>query len=469
MKKFFFFTLIAAFLAAPLNGCIQHKHADSTILASVEGRLWESPVFIPRACWFEIPERAKVSCGYVIVQEDRSQMISPSNAILLAVAIFHSSAAHPAPDPIVYQVGGPGGHMLAIVPYIYDKVIAPFLESRDLILFDPRGTGYSQPALECSRDEEPGDCIRRHFSEGRNMHAYNSSSSAADLQDIRSALGYDEWNLLGESYGTHVAQIAIREQPEGLRSVILDSVVPVVKPQLPNGETSFETAFHRLISRCKSDPDCRRNYPDLDNQFARAVMRLNSAPVKLFVDAYGKQQVVTLTGERMKEMVFHALYETDITLKLPQAITCAADGGDYNFFHDIVRWEYVIEQISSQGVYWSVLCGDGKLSDCVGWPLAIEVEPVQSDLPVLILSGEFDPVTPVEYGHVVAEHLPKSFVFDFPGPLDQWHRAPLPKKYGQSVFRRPIKSTRFCLHLQYGRSKILSAGQLISFRNIDRQ
>jgi pimeloyl-ACP methyl ester carboxylesterase len=343
--------------------------------------------------------------------------LSEDNTIRIAVAIFHSTAKKPARDPVLYQVGGPGGHMLRVVPYIYDRVIAQFLKSRDLILFDPRGTGYSQPALECKDGEDPGDCIRRLTSEGRNVYAYNSSSMAADLQDIRQALGFDQWNLVGESYGTHVAQIAMLEQPDGLRSVILDSVVPVAIPKMP--ESSVQNAFKRLLARCESDPTCRLNYPHLSQQLEQAIIQLNQNPVELDVSTYIEQQPVMLTGERMKEMIFHALYETENAARLPKAIADTAAGSDYNFWHEIVRWEWTIRQLVSQGAYFSVSCGDGKILDCVGWPLAIEVEPVRSDIPVLILSGEFDPTTPVEYGHAVAEHLPSSYVFDFPG-MGHW-------------------------------------------------
>lgn len=153
------------------------------------------PVFEPVDCWFEIPGEANVTCGYVKVPEDQSKPITPENTIRLAVAVFHSSSESPAPDPVVYQIGGPGGHMLGLVSYIYEKVIAPFLKTRDLILFDSRGTGFSQPALECKDGEELAECGQHLSAEGRNLYAYNSISMVKDLLDLRAALGYDQWNI----------------------------------------------------------------------------------------------------------------------------------------------------------------------------------------------------------------------------------------------------------------------------------
>jgi pimeloyl-ACP methyl ester carboxylesterase len=399
-----------------LASCNPKSNTQASIGEKI-GQAKQAPAFLSHSCWMETPENIKVICGYVVVPEDRSLPLTEKNSIRIAVAVYHSSAKNPAPDPVLYQVGGPGGYMLWVAPHIYDRVIAPFLETRDLILFDPRGTGFSLPALECKDGEEPGDCIRRLTAEGRNTYAYNSSSMAADLQDIRLALGYDQWNLVGESYGTHVAQIAMREQPEGLRSVVLDSVVPVTIPTL--SESTGVVALKRLLVRCESDSDCRRNYPNLSQQLEQAISRLNQSPVSLEVTTFIEDQQLLLTGERMKVMIVHAMYESQNAARLPQAISNAAAGSDYSFWYEIVRWEWMIHQLVSQGVYFSVSCGDGKIKDCTGWPLAIELEPVESNIPVLILNGEFDPVTPVEYGHAVAEHLPNSFVFDFPG-MGHW-------------------------------------------------
>jgi pimeloyl-ACP methyl ester carboxylesterase len=352
--------------------------------------------------------------------EDRAQPMTETNIIRLAVAIFHSKSETPAPDPIVYHVGGPGGHMMNIVPQIFEKVIKPFLESRDLILFDPRGTGFSQPALECKHGEDPGECVRRLFAEGQNLYTYNSFSMALDLQEIRAALGYDQWNLLGQSYGTHVAQVTLRQAPEGLRSVIIDSVMPIVIPDLPDGSSSFEVALQRLFEWCEEDHACNTAYPDLPDALQTSIQRLNTEPEALQINCFGEEKSALLTGDRLVSMLFHALYETEMIPMLPYAITAAADGTDYSFWNNVVCWEAVIDILLTDGAHWAMQCGDGRLgNECEDWPVVVEHTPVTSEIPVLILSGEFDPVTPLEYGHSVAHGLSRGFVFDFPG-MGHW-------------------------------------------------
>ena len=375
-----------------------------------------APEFEPQTCWFDLPEGAEVTCGYITVPEARERPFTPQNTLKLAVAIFHTQTETPDPDPVVYQVGGPGGHMLGIMPYIYEKVIEPFLQSRDLIFFDPRGTGFSQPALECEKGEEPGDCVRRFFAEGRNLYAYSRISMAEDLQAIRAALSYDQWNLLGESYGTHVAQIALREAPEGCRSVIIDSVMPIVLPGLPDGHSPFETARQRLFQRCEADPACNAAYPSLPDALQGAIQRLNQTPITLQTNCYGEDQSAYLTGEQLTSMLFNALYETDYAPALPHAISAAADGSDYSFWKNVICLEAVIDDLSTDGAHWAMLCSDGRLgSNCEDWPVVVEQMAVTSEIPALVLGGEFDPVTPLEYGHSVAQTLPQSWVIDFPG------------------------------------------------------
>jgi pimeloyl-ACP methyl ester carboxylesterase len=243
---------------------------------------------------------------------------------------------------------------------------------------------------------------------------------AKDLQDIRAALGYDQWNLLGESYGTHVAQVTLRETPDGLRSVIIDSVMPIVIPDLPNGRSPFEVALQRLFERCEEDPACNTAYPNLPDALQTATQRLDAEAETLQTNCYGEEKSVLLTGERLVSMLFHALYEAEMIPMLPYAITAAADGTDYSFWNNVVCWEAVIDILLSDGAHWAMQCGDGRLgSECEDWPVAVEQSPVTSEIPVLLLSGEFDPVTPLEFGHSVARSLSQSYVFDFPG-MGHW-------------------------------------------------
>ncbi|MBK7895873.1 MAG: alpha/beta fold hydrolase [Anaerolineaceae bacterium] len=220
-----------------------------------------------------------IECGFLTVPEDRSSASSPT--IELAVAIVAAPDGATAP-PIVYLAGGPGGS--GIDDYIADPEgwEMPFLQNRDLILLDQRGTGFSEPSLDCpefaeadEQDNPDALCFDRLTSEGINLMAYNTQENAADVEALRQALGIEAWDLLGISYGTRLALEVMRNHPAGIRAVILDSPFP------PNADTpvdevySFTDALAELVADCERDDSCRENYPDLENVFLDTVQRLN--------------------------------------------------------------------------------------------------------------------------------------------------------------------------------------------------
>src|SRR5258707_14407203 len=96
----------------------------------------------------DIPPGRKVECGYLTVPEDRA---NPSNGrtVKIAAAVFKSDSPNPQPDPTVYLEGGPCGRTLADSNDYVNGDFAPFLEKRDLILFDQPGTGVWTPSLAC--------------------------------------------------------------------------------------------------------------------------------------------------------------------------------------------------------------------------------------------------------------------------------------------------------------------------------
>ena len=198
-------------------------------------------------CAFERPRGSTINCGYLIVPENRQ---NPERTIRIHVVVVPSISPEPQPDPMVYLNGGPGGYTLDNLGAWLGTFRRQYSE-RDLIFFDHRGIGYSEPSLACpeyfeawganlqnelSREEEigllretMGQCRARLVADGVDLNAYNSAAIAADLDDLRRALGYETWNLYGISYGTRNILTAIREYGESgtIRSVVLDSPVPL--------------------------------------------------------------------------------------------------------------------------------------------------------------------------------------------------------------------------------------------------
>ena len=203
------------------------------------------PAFSPGNCPFTPPRGTDPTCGYVSVPERRDR--PDGRRIRLSVAVFPALAAEKHP-PLVYLEGGPGGEALDGLPFTYEEVFSFLNEERTVVVFDQRGVGFSDPSLSCPElvdldfellDEDLSTdewlarrlpvldgCRERWVDGGVDFSAYNSAESAADVADLRLTLGYDEWDLYGLSYGTRLALTVMRDHPEGVRSVVLDSTYP---------------------------------------------------------------------------------------------------------------------------------------------------------------------------------------------------------------------------------------------------
>jgi pimeloyl-ACP methyl ester carboxylesterase len=438
----------------------------NTIPKTVPPKLQTAP------CQFNIPLGQTVECGYLIVPEDRSQTDGPT--IRLHFAIFKSPSENPAPDPIVYLEGGPGGHALETMSYTFNERFAPFLKNRDFIVFDQRGTGYSEPALDCpeiidftydilDQDLSPEEysamgnemllsCHDRLVGEGINLAAYNSAESAADLSDLRIALGYEEWNLFGISYGTRLALTAMRDFPDGIRSAILDSTYPLqlnIYDELP---VNLDRALDVFFEGCTANPICSKEYPELETVFWEMVDQLDESPITFPVThaLSGETYEVLMDGDSLISFIYQSLYSTEVIPLLPKVIFEVRDGnyttlalleGSYLANTELVStaMQYSVqcnEEVSFitpeeldevyntypelQGIFYELADTEESIcATCQNWESEeadpIENEPVYSDIPTLILAGEYDPITPPSWGQIAAETLPSSYYFEFPG------------------------------------------------------
>ncbi|MBN1679665.1 MAG: alpha/beta hydrolase, partial [Anaerolineae bacterium] len=274
---------------------------------------------------------------------------------------------------------------------------------------------------------------------------YNSAANAADAHDLQVALGYEQANYYGTSYGTKLALTLMRDYPDGVRSVILDSVYP---PQVdyyseytPNVVRSFELVF----ADCAADESCSARYPDIDQTFYATIERLNATPVKRTIGDY----TVLVNGNMLVEAMELMLYAPASMAALPflidlvsQGIFEPVDGLFYALITDIpnsINWAMFYSMQCREEVPFEdrtqidVLAADAppQLADfftvrwaefafdlCDVWdvPAAdpVENEPVVSDIPTLVLAGHYDPATPPAWSQSAAGHLSNSFYIEFP-------------------------------------------------------
>lgn len=429
-----------------------------------------TPAYQPRfetaPCAFQAPPGTDPVCGYLVVPENRA---SPESAMIrLHAAVFRSNAAAPAPDPVVYLSGGPGASALELAGYLFRSGLGAVLGRRDLVLFDQRGTGYSRPRLDCPERQElnallleqglastaAGEqivdayrrCRARLLAEGVDLSAYTSAASAADVDDLRLALGYEQFNLYAVSYGTRLGLTVMRDFPQALRSAVLDSVYPpqenLYTALAPNAQRSFEVFF----ARCAADALCNTAYPGLGEVFYALADQLNASPVRVSFFAGGMERAALLDGNLLVDVLFVGMYNPAVTVRMPEMIY-GVRRGEYGILRE--RLALYFDSSNALGMQMAVQCAEeisfssavdafnaaqgvqpqiaaffprsvAPLFDaCREWrsapPDPRENQPVRSAVPALVLAGGVDPITPPQWGRDSAVYLERVYFFEFPG------------------------------------------------------
>jgi pimeloyl-ACP methyl ester carboxylesterase len=320
-----------------------------------------------------------------------------------------------------------------------------------------------------SWEEEPDAqraCYERLRDEGVNLSAYNSAQAATDVADLmrllRDEFAYQNYVLFGSSYGTRLALTVMRDHPGDIGSVILDSVYPPNIDAYERQPTDNLRAMRLLFAGCAADPACNAAYPDLETVFYSTVTRLNDQPATYDTTdpMTGETYEAMLYGDDLTDLLVNALYDTALIPELPRMIY-AASQGDYAPYDSVYYGEagagyrrqdadFEEDFTDSEGLFNSVECyeevpfnsldevravvapfpdavRDKLLWDvesvfdtCAVWQVgaadALENEAVTvSGIPTLILTGEYDPITPPASGRLAGETIAGSYFYEFPG------------------------------------------------------
>jgi pimeloyl-ACP methyl ester carboxylesterase len=408
----------------------------------------------------------EIDCGYLNVPVDRTDPRSPRIRLAVTILRARGGGMSAAPDPVLILSGQPGS---AATFDIREWLESPLLDERDIILMDLRGTGKSQPNLNCPEFEEgnPGDvkalqaCRKRLEREHIVLDQYTSAQSAADLNDLRQALGYESWNVLGISYGTRVALTLLRDFPEGIRSVVLDSVYPLEVNIFEEQAVNAAQAIQAFFTACHQDAQCAFTYPDLEQVFGDLLISLdkNPRPVMVADPRTGEIQMVALDGNRMASLIMEALNTPETLARIPYLIYETQYGNDHAIAGLMFPSSYngaaltpeqakEIRRAFAEGAYYSLICAeeaafnDLKAAEsaaresgsplaerfysevrtlferCQAWNVkaaeSIETQAIASPVPALLLSGEYDPLTPPHWAQIAAHGLPDSKMLVFP-------------------------------------------------------
>ena len=466
-KRFALVSAVSCFFLAP----------SGFAYAAITTEAGAVPWFQAAPCPELPPQLSNARCGYLVVPEDRSH---PLNRMIRDfVAILPAKSASPASDPIVYLGSGPGGIATSEAASLIDAGVNA---NRDLIVMNQRGQYLSEPALTCAPIDAFGRellglrfysvttkrahlaataaCHRDLLATGAHLSSYNTRENAADFADLRSALGIAEWNVLGVSYGTDLTQAYVRDHPEGIRSVVLDSVVPV-SMILPDYWGSTRDGFDNLFANCSAEASCDEAYPHLERTFTRLVNQLEVTPRTTTVrdPATGENVKVVLDGGALVDWLRDQSRANTPRLPVAPDIIHKLARGRPEALKEIARYRVTLAPppvpgapAASYGLGYGVVCSEqypyphgdlaeaGKLAfpfypksiteqavstwaynndDCRRiWkvPAAPEFhQPLATNLPVLLISGSFDAVTSLAFAKKVAATLPKGKIISLPG------------------------------------------------------
>ncbi len=402
-----------------------------------------APTLALEECYLKSPKgnnTIEAECGTLTVAED--PQAPGGRQIELNVVVVPAVSRNPEPDPLVILAGGPGQAATEVFSFMA-TIFSRIHEQRDILLVDQRGTGESNP-LTC---DLPDDLSEVDVTDDEIIAAlqncpatldadprlYTTEIAMADLDAVREALGYERLNLYGASYGTRAALTYLRLYPDHVRTMVLDGVVSPGYVLYLNTGRDVDRALELFFARCESDPACSEAFPDLRAEFAALLEQMDEAPISVdYRDPLtGEPEELQLDRETFLALTFALLYTPEVVSLLPLDIHTAYAEGN---FAPLLAQGGAMDAGLAMGMFYAVACtedapylegveeasqgtifGDRSYAlreVCEGWAtgeLSADFrEPVTSDVPVLLISGEADPVTPPRYAEETAEDLPNS-------------------------------------------------------------
>jgi pimeloyl-ACP methyl ester carboxylesterase len=385
-------------------------------------------------------------CGKLTVFENRETRTGRTIDLnIVALPAFNQKNKA---EPVFDLAGGPGASSAERADF-YAGPGKDYRRRHDVVCVDQRGAGQSNP-LSIPREKTPQyylsemfpvdyvKNLRKTLEQRADLTKYTTSIAMDDLDDVRAWLGYDRINLFGGSYGTQAALVYMRRHPEHVRSAILLAVAPTdLKMPLRHAESAAR-AMDLLLGECEKDAGCHAAFPQIRDDWNNVLVQLEKQPARVEYSLPGKSAASTtveiqrgLFGEKIRGF----MYDRDKAARIPMIVHHAAAGDFAPFLQQAIAPS--IPDFVADGMYLSVTCaedvpfinpeeavkltmgnpfGDYRVFQqtraCGMWPRG-EIpadfrEPVFSNAPVVIFSGNFDPVTPPKYGEEVARHLANS-------------------------------------------------------------
>lgn len=392
----------------------------------------------------------------------------------LHVILLENFIVHDDPNPVVFISGGPGqgaSDMLGMVGNLLE-----LRRTRGILLIDQRGTGMSEPVLNCSDVSEEEldvgrlnnpefdpdqsaaerlrECGRSYISRGVDFSTFDTRTAALDLRAVRQGLGLEQWNLHGTSYGSRVVLDSLRVDPEGVRAAVLNSV-QAITPHLTAGFLAEQAGiFKKLFANCANDDACGQAFGDLEESLATIRKHLDEEGLSIhlrepasgnlmrvevaWADVIGSlSQHLSFSGpadhvaryiHELAQMVQGRLsLNDDEVARIFQSKLTDQNFGMAIGMHMAVRCREDIADLDRSAIRSAIAANSDVLLDsndysfydaCDVWgtePLAGFSDPVTSDIPTLVLAGDIDPLTPLSYAEETVRTLQNGQLVTFQG------------------------------------------------------
>lgn len=438
----------------------------------------------------KIKKGQKYTFGYLEVLENRQD--PDSKTIEIPVYIFKSRNEKPKKDPIIYTVGGPGSTTMPTAQYMdYYK----YLDDRDFILVEQRGNYYAKPHLDCPEwsqaiyesnqptfdlsnydelfEQSATDCKERLKKMGIDLNGYNTNEIAADINDLVKVLEIEKYNLLTISYSTKIAQVLMRDYPDKIRSVVMDSPLPLEVNYDEQSVQNLLESVDKLLSDCESNTNCNSAYPNIKKRFSEYLKEKTEKPLTVEVEnsKTGLTETFYLKGEDLITVFTSAstgsvpnvpfeinkLLNNDLTtvkeqltylLQKPSggagigmrlSVWCAEEN-PFNSYEKIESETYKYPEVKglSPAVFDNEICQIWSVQKVAD----VENQPVNSDIAVLFISGEYDNETPVKWVKSMMPNFTNAHHLIFKGwkhtPTTNWSN-PCAMELANKFFNNPIE------------------------------
>lgn len=417
------------------------------------------PAYTPRVepcdCPVKVDSHFNTRCGYLIVPENRKK--NNGKTIKLPFIIVKSNNPNKRNDPVLFTTGGPGGSSLG---WATGATQHSFINNRDCIAFEQRGTRYALPNLgngkpiiaalqeayrkNLSKDSMVLQATQRYKNmleaKGIDLSGYNTDETVSDIDDLLVTLGIDSVNLFGGSYSGGLMLAVLRKDSARVRSLILDSPLPTFVPIDEDEPVNFNEALNELFARCEKDSTDRALYGNLKERFQQYFTSIGNQPFYIPYVEKGSTDTLQIAYTRsdLLNIIENILFDYRRIKEIPYLITELIKGHHQPYVKNMLD-DLFSSQGATSGMRFSVYCADQtayhdeailkqvyqvypymegyhindvykELCDC--WkvpPIQKQTkQPFYSNKPALLGDGAFDPACRPLYCDRIHHYMPNS-------------------------------------------------------------